>query len=582
MEIASAKLKVCSDWMIREGDTETDVRIKRGLTPVAFVGVVLLSLGALRAALADHEWSAGWNGFGFVIWTLYFCAGRAGMDMGTVLDVALPASVVFILALDLLQAATLQSQRWSVVVICLDVGLVFNRDRVPLFAIPLTVIYLLVIAIEAQFRLGIYELPGEEPKLCSCAEPPCSLGAEESLLAFAWLAFVLVIDFYLTRRFAHDLRHQLQRVKSSVEVAAEITRALTRYDVDSAAAAITRGDDLPEGLAASFLTLVSNLRSYKAYLPHSCLVPEAEIDSSNGDVSIPVLQPRLSTVRYSTDSTKESTNSIDDAPLDSSRSSMTSPCFLEATLRAPTRKVRVSLAAGNMIGYLSSSRDLSAQSNIEWIAADVEMWCSAVVEAKGLVDLIGGDRRYASFNARQTCGAHASAAVGVLSARGDEAQPSQWSGCVVTGQAVCGDFGSASVLRFMVLGAVSASLHPLERIAAKWRTKVLVDDEAYCSSCYNWDGELLGALIIPKRGTRPVRAFRMTSRREMTTSAEGPVEWMYEIANLGKGMYEQANQEKEVLIKAKLNSMNVEEVAEAAAVEPLLVWRVKEVGMTPC
>eukprot|EP00756_Hemistasia_phaeocysticola_P030157 Hpha_TRINITY_DN16274_c7_g7::TRINITY_DN16274_c7_g7_i1::g.15875::m.15875 len=435
MEIASAKLKVCSDWMIREGDTETDVRIKRGLTPVAFVGVVLLSLGALRAALADHEWSAGWNGFGFVIWTLYFCAGRAGMDMGTVLDVALPASVVFILALDLLQAATLQSQRWSVVVICLDVGLVFNRDRVPLFAIPLTVIYLLVIAIEAQFRLGIYELPGEEPKLCSCAEPPCSLGAEESLLAFAWLAFVLVIDFYLTRRFAHDLRHQLQRVKSSVEVAAEITRALTRYDVDSAAAAITRGDDLPEGLAASFLTLVSNLRSYKAYLPHSCLVSEenesevgAEGEGGADEVTVALVPRRSSGDSLSSHSTR------------SSRHSEQGAAGMQGQIRRAVKRARVSLAAGNMTGYLSSTPELAGELNASWITEDVERWCSAVVGAKGVVDLMGGDRRYASFNARQACGGHASAAVGVLSSRGD----GEWSGCVVTGQAVCGDFGSAS------------------------------------------------------------------------------------------------------------------------------------------
>eukprot|EP00756_Hemistasia_phaeocysticola_P029735 Hpha_TRINITY_DN16249_c0_g5::TRINITY_DN16249_c0_g5_i1::g.12646::m.12646 len=70
--------------------------------------------------------------------------------------------------------------------------------------------------------------------------------------------------------------------------------------------------------------------------------------------------------------------------------------------RMATKRSRVSLAVANMIGYLSSG-DLAGEANSKWLCSDVERWCTAVASAKGVVDLIGGDRRYASFNARQVC-----------------------------------------------------------------------------------------------------------------------------------------------------------------------------------
>eukprot|EP00756_Hemistasia_phaeocysticola_P035319 Hpha_TRINITY_DN16575_c5_g2::TRINITY_DN16575_c5_g2_i2::g.135814::m.135814 len=135
-----------------------------------------------------------------------------------------------------------------------------------------------------------------------------------------------------------------------------------------------------------------------------------------------------------------------------------------------------------MVGYLKSFQ-LEEVDNKRWIEADVERWCVAVAAARGVVDMIGGDRRYASFNARRQCKGHASAAVEVLSSRGTLRQSRGWTGCVVSGPAVCGSFGCATTMRFMVLGGVSSSLHPLERIAAQWRIKVLTDSEAHSSVC---------------------------------------------------------------------------------------------------
>eukprot|EP00756_Hemistasia_phaeocysticola_P021631 Hpha_TRINITY_DN15786_c0_g1::TRINITY_DN15786_c0_g1_i3::g.37386::m.37386 len=154
----------------------------------------------------------------------------------------------------------------------------------------------------------------------------------------------------------------------------------------------------------------------------------------------PPLDTQLSAVISGHHSSETSRSSINAASM-----------FFErpAALKPIARRARVSLAGSNMIGYITSTGDLAASANVAWITGDVEQWCTVVSQAKGLVDQIGGDRRYASFNAKQACGGHSASAVEVLSSSRGEGQ---WTGCVVSGQAVCGDFGSSSMMRFMVLG----------------------------------------------------------------------------------------------------------------------------------
>jgi len=199
-----------------------------------------------------------------------------------------------------------------------------------------------------------------------------------------------------------------------------------------------------------------------------------------------------------------------------------------------------------------------------------------VHDAKGLVDLCSGDRRCASFNARQPCDGHSRAAVGVLAeGEGDV------SGCVVCGQAVCGDFGSSSVLRFMVLGGVASSLYPFERIAAEWHIKALADGEAYSSAFYSWEGELLGAAIMtkPKRGSAPLYLYNMASARP-TAERGRSQEWMYELENIRESRYSDANAAKMTLIAKKLQ--NVGEGPKETRGDDVLVWRVAEVGLWRC
>eukprot|EP00756_Hemistasia_phaeocysticola_P038502 Hpha_TRINITY_DN16763_c4_g1::TRINITY_DN16763_c4_g1_i5::g.79590::m.79590 len=603
--------RCCGFALVRKGDSKEESSIKEVLFPVALVQLSIAIFTSF-SFLRDSQLT-GALGVGFILFgQLVFLVGVL-LDLAParyLVDALLIISGVGVVFVDLYNASLSGRFRaWGFIVLILDASLTFDRNHIPLFIIPCTLIYLAFESVESVHRFGLYDFgawgTSEGDSQCMCATPPCEDAPMSAALTLLCVCLVFLVDYYLTSRFAAGMRFQLRCVESSVAVAEEVASALAEYDVDAADLAIAEGKDLPPRLKASYKQLLANLRSYRAYLPHSCLVQRGSDAGSSSDGSegkptavekgnrgVSIASP-TTTTGFSLDSQsvyESPRGEIMESPVhrrtqfsfSSARSrrktSAASSAASEVAERVQNLKMgkkrrKVSLAAGNMIGYLTFSGDLLGAAHDMWISADVERWCSTVESLRGVVDVMAGDRRYASFNARQRCGGHASAAVGVLSSRGE----GEWSGCVVTGQAVCGDFGSASVLRFMVLGGLSSSLHPLERTAAQWRTKVLVDDEAYLSACFNWNGVLLGAVFMAKRGDKPLRVYSMTSARKRAKD-QGHEEWMYELANMGTGEYEEVNNAKEVLIKTKLETIHPELVVEEAQGEAVM-WTLRDVGL---
>eukprot|EP00756_Hemistasia_phaeocysticola_P019914 Hpha_TRINITY_DN15689_c7_g1::TRINITY_DN15689_c7_g1_i1::g.100651::m.100651 len=552
----------CSEWAVRKSDAPEDVAIKRGLIPI-YIALIFFSSSKLVVALDDANIvQCGAQSLALLSFLTFLVSARVGLNMRVALDVMMMMLLVAVYLSDAYNAAVLQPRPWAYVVLLLDTTLVFHTRRmIPIF-ISCTLVWLFIVSTETAFRFGLFDLvaPGNV-ELCDCSDPPCAISAGSSYGSFGSAAAVLLIDFYLTRNFATDLRLQLRMVRSSVEVAVEITSALARYDVDTAEKAIKCGKDLPKELEQSFKQLLLNLRSYKAYLPHSCLVDpfflddgaapvdESERERTDGPeceqtgIELTVLPREVSWPLSATMSTNMGGSSIvagsggilrvlSDSNLQgnskeeftSDGGSMSSSEMKVSSRRAMPRRARVSLAAGNMIGFLSHPDDLAGTGTSQWIAADVEGWCTAVEEARGVVDLIQGDRRYASFNARRRCIGHASAAVEALSSRGVLGLWMGWTGCVVSGTAVCGSFGCATTMRFMVLGGVAASLHPFERLAARWGTQVLADGDAYSAACRQWRGVLLGAVFLPKRGVGALRVYSMVSKKRDSAAEDGMLE----------------------------------------------------------
>eukprot|EP00756_Hemistasia_phaeocysticola_P050470 Hpha_TRINITY_DN25325_c0_g1::TRINITY_DN25325_c0_g1_i1::g.2770::m.2770 len=137
-----AMLKASTDWMMREGDTEEVIKIKRLFTPLIYVVTGGTILDLFRALLFNEEY------YSIVIaqvlgpFLLYLLGAKLGWNVSFLMDFSMIVAAVVVLGIDLLHAATLQSARWSLNVIVLDVSLVFDRKILPIVVIPLTLVYL--------------------------------------------------------------------------------------------------------------------------------------------------------------------------------------------------------------------------------------------------------------------------------------------------------------------------------------------------------------------------------------------------------------------------------------------------------
>eukprot|EP00662_Eupelagonemidae_sp_cell21_P020101 gene20101-34121_t len=68
------------------------------------------------------------------------------------------------------------------------------------------------------------------------------------------------------------------------------------------------------------------------------------------------------------------------------------------------------------------------------------------------------------------------------------------------GTALCGDYGSGSMQRFMHLGGVCSLLHVAERMGARWRAPVIADG-AVRGGAGDWRCRLRDHAVYPKRGS---------------------------------------------------------------------------------
>eukprot|EP00756_Hemistasia_phaeocysticola_P040032 Hpha_TRINITY_DN16843_c1_g1::TRINITY_DN16843_c1_g1_i16::g.152252::m.152252 len=265
----------CSGWIMHSGDTPEDTRIKRALTPVA-MGLTLYTTFFIvteRDRTFEDPWIAALACFtiGFL---QFFVRGLLGKSMRTTLAIYIAFATVAIVLYDIHLASLIKRRAWSFVVLALDLALVFEVSSVIPLTLATTLIYLLVERAESAFRFGLYDLVEgrwDTPEVCECANPPCAYGVS-GLGSWIGFAVVLLVDFHLTRGFAYDLRHQLRRVRASVEVAAEVASALAKYDIERAESYICEDTGLPDELKLCYQDILSNLRGYRAYLPEA-LIP---------------------------------------------------------------------------------------------------------------------------------------------------------------------------------------------------------------------------------------------------------------------------------------------------------------------
>eukprot|EP00756_Hemistasia_phaeocysticola_P014581 Hpha_TRINITY_DN15344_c9_g1::TRINITY_DN15344_c9_g1_i3::g.89600::m.89600 len=361
------KLKMCAPcykWALRPDDSPDDAFLKKSFVPVIFVVFLLNVTGIYQGVVEGRKliligsvWLVGIH-----LWNLFRIA--MGRDLGLTVDVAMVGYAIGTMVIDLSAIAELRPRVSVYVVLILDGCLVWRRHRPLRWVLGIAIGYSFIERMESGFGFGLYDWGTRAPEVCNCAEPPCPSGFSTAFTQHIGFVSLLLLDFYLTRGFAMDLFREMSKVKAAIEVVGDVASAFAKYDVDGAEVALQEAEEeLPRELAESFMQLLANLRSYKAYLPHSCLVVDSAHDP--GGEAQAAHESHLANEKASSGGTGGTRGSLGShaESLRSSSSSGSGDIKLVSVLRTAARRARVSLAAGNTLGYLSRHEDMLGKSH---------------------------------------------------------------------------------------------------------------------------------------------------------------------------------------------------------------------------
>ena len=194
-----------------------------------------------------------------------------------------------------LDSRTLSDDRWAIMIVVIDMLLVM---RVPTFytsgLVGFVVLWLVVLSLEESFRFGLFDLPGLPPqegeygrkhyhnKARECGKMPCPQPFPSSKMLAGISVFI--IDFIITRGFAREVLKEQASMERTINAVQEIASLLAGYDVEKVAELLEEHEhELPQGMTAALRALEKNLRSYKAYLPLTCLLGDETADEDNED-----------------------------------------------------------------------------------------------------------------------------------------------------------------------------------------------------------------------------------------------------------------------------------------------------------
>ncbi|KAJ9448110.1 Adenylate cyclase [Diplonema papillatum] len=226
--------------------------------------------------------TAGMLSFAFLAAAL--ATRRMTGAMVTALLLGFTANVVLS---DWISAANILREQWPLFVLILDLDLVSAGPTwVPYVILSVSVVYLAVVRAEGAYRYGLHDVADKLglvhgfPQVCECGEPPC---AHHSLVSSSIIPmFVLVVDYFVTRNFATTMRVAQARLECSASAAHDIAHALANFDLDQAALQLATAPNLPAELRDALSQLLSNLTSYRPYLPEALLKQYAPLSPERG------------------------------------------------------------------------------------------------------------------------------------------------------------------------------------------------------------------------------------------------------------------------------------------------------------
>ena len=525
---------------------ETDQRTQFLLC--ACIGICATSTGFAFSMQEQMPVALG----GTALLTVGFSIGLLAVLCKVPLRTALVVGVLYVGSAGILMwdldSRALSDNRWPLLVLVIDLMLVM---RVPTFhtlgLVGFVVLWLVVLGLEESFRFGLFDLPGLPPQkgeygreyyhnqAAECGKMPCPVPFPARNLLVGICVFVM--DFVVTRGFASEVLKEQASMERTISTVQEIASLLARYDVEKVAQLLEEHEDeLPQGMTVALRALEANLRSYKAYLPQTCLLVGETADVDNKGES---LSGRES---FSTCSTTPS-SVLHEAVGHHVALGLSSA---KATLLTVNIKDTLRLVEQDSAHFSSFFTTLLLKT------------LQATETHHGMVDVFIGDRVHCSFNASKHCANHATSALHTATML-LKAKLSRMNIGVATGNVLRGDMGCEVMRRFSMVGTLVRDVHGMERAGRILGCDVLCNRLCFSEAECEHEMRLIPCKVevSATSGTPEVVAELLIN----TTVASIPTEeWMYQIGNHKK--WENYNTAVRKYLKGDVSAAAVEEAAQ--------------------
>ena len=460
-----------------------------------------------------------------------------------------------------LSVRTVFRESWPLLVIIIDMLLVMQVPaRYSLGLVGCIIMWLLLLGVEESFRFGLFELPGLAPqegefgrlyylkKKFVCETPPCPVDFPSTPLLTAVAVFV--IDFIVTRGFAREVLKEQASMERTINAVQEIASLLARYDVEKVAELLEEHEhELPEGMTVALRALEKNLRSYKAYLPLTCLLvdEDSEVECTE-DVSSEGAEHDC--VEQTASSESGSTNGS--LPAVSVRHVALGLTSVKATLLTVNIKDTLRLVEQDSAHFSSFFTTLLLKT------------LQATESYRGMVDVFVGDRVHCSFNTSRQCANHATSALHTATMLLRGLKLSQVNIGVATGKVLRGDMGCEVMRRFSMVGTLVRDVHGMERAGRILGCDVLCNRMCFSEAECEHEMRLIPCKVeVSATSDTPEVVAELIPNTEAADRVTE--EWMYQIGKNSE--WENYNTTVRKYLKGDVSAAAVEEAGQGCPCE---------------
>ena len=444
---------------------------------------------------------------------------------------------------------------WPLLILVVDMLLVMEvPSQYSAWFVGATMVWVCLMGCEETFRFGLFDIPGLSPQdgeqgrrakimlKVDCEVLPCK--GPFPPVGIVSTTSVFLIDFFVTRRFAHNVLKEQESMRRTISVVQEIASLLAGYDVEQVAEMLdVHGGDLPEGMTAALWRLEKNLRMYKAYLPQTCLPFQDEVDRTPSDDE--------------SDEQSESTQST----LRGSDSCDSKKDTLPVCLPLGLSSVKTTLLTLNVKDTLHLLEKDSATYS-SFFTTLLLKTLQATETRRGMVDVFIGDRIHCSFNASKQCATHATSALHAASLllKGASSFCEKVNAGVATGKVLRGDMGCEVMRRFSMVGELVRDVNGLERVGRMLGCDVVCNRMCFSDAECEHQLRLLPCKVEVASGCEAQVVAEVMAQLSAVTGAVD--EWMYMIG--GKKHWEEYNNTVRGYLRGEQSDLDVAKAWTAA------------------